>query len=60
MDKYYGVCPNTKKVINTGLEMDEQTYSFSIHEIVDVKCKQCGESHRFPLSDLFTPVKTSH
>ena len=60
MYRYYAVCPVTKKAIDTGFETDDQTFSFAVHENVVVYCNECGSSHRYSLSDLFTPGNESH
>ncbi|WP_068028332.1 hypothetical protein [Rhodoplanes sp. Z2-YC6860] len=44
-------CPTAQQMIDSGMEMDEQTFRTARLRIVTVSCPHCDRKHRFLLAD---------
>ena len=44
-------CPRAQRTIDSGIEMDEQTFRTARLRIVNVSCPHCDQGHRFLLAD---------
>jgi hypothetical protein len=54
------MCPDTKKLIPTGLSMDKHSFDASTLEDNTVRCPACGKDHTWSKSDVvFEDTKPS-
>jgi RNase P subunit RPR2 len=46
-------CPSTGQLLETGISTDADSLAKKWHSEIRITCKCCGDTHEFPLRDLF-------